>query len=398
MNDLQLRTNVLVTFGASDSQIIELLAYNQNVFDLSQWQLPQIPPEPEAHIAAWEQYEKEAQTVGAYNVLKHRLVQFEFPILAGISETEEYRTATRKGSPVNGMAIATGLVMSQPEKLQIQLHQSLAGTIPVIVAFNRSDFVTLVQALTQRNEPLPIPDSMGACIVSGYNNWDRVNQYRKQWEVQQDKGSVADWNSEFKRLIGRKELYQDRFIILSSGPYSNVAASKLEQSESQWQHLSKQIRLEHECTHYFTRRFLGVMRNNLIDELIADYRGIVSALGYYRADWFLHFVGLESSIYRKGARLENYRGSPPLSDGAFKILQALVKSAAENLECFDRGFIGQHRTLPEQVSVLMALTSLTLEELACESGKSILEAAYRYQHQLHANSNVRQLYFNNLSI
>ncbi|MBD2777105.1 DUF7005 family protein [Iningainema tapete] len=382
MNNLQLRNNVLAAFGASDSEMIELLAYNQNVFELSQCQIPQIPPEPEAHVAAWEEYEQVAQTVGAYTVLKQRLVQFQFPILAGISETEEYRAATRSGTPANGMARATGLILSEPEKLQIQLHQTLAGAIPVIKAGNRCDFVTLVQALTQRNEPSPVPDSMGACIVSGYNNWDRVNQYRQEWEARE---TGVDWASEFKRLIPRKELYQDRFIILSSGPYSNVAASELELTESQWRQLSTQIRLEHECTHYFTRRFLGVMRNNLIDELIADYRGIVAALGYYRADWFLHFIGLESTIYREGGRLQNYRGEPPLSDGAFKILQALVKSAAENLECFDQQFIGQHRNLAEQVSILMALTTLTLEELACESGKSILEAAYRHQHQLHAD-------------
>lgn len=381
MNNLQLRNNVLAAFGASDSEMIELLAYNQNVFELSQYQIPQIPPEPEAHVAAWEEYEQVAQTVGAYTVLKQRLVQFQFPILAGISETEEYRAATRSGKPTNGMARATGLILSEPEKLQIQLHQTLAGAIPVIKAGNRCDFVTLVQALTQRNEPSPVPDSMGACIVSGYNNWDRVNQYRQQWEARE---TGVDWASEFKRLIPRKELYQDRFIILSSGPYSNVAASELGLTESQWRQLSTQIRLEHECTHYFTRRFLGVMRNNLIDELIADYTGIVAALGYYRADWFLHFVGLESPIYRSGGRLQNYRGEPPLSDGAFRILQALVKSAAENLEYFDQQFIGQQRNLTEQVSILMALTTLTLEELACESGKSILEAAYCHQHQLHA--------------
>jgi hypothetical protein len=386
MNDLQLRTNVLIAFGASDSEIKELLAYNQNVFDHSRWQLPQtFPLDFEAHISAWEQYTAQAFTVGAYAVLKQRLVQFQFPILAGISETEEYRAATRKGKPMHDMLIATGLVFTAPEKLQIQFHQTLAGSIPVIVAGNRADFVTLVQALTKRNEPQPVPDSMGACIVSGYNNWDRIHQYRQQWAAQQGKYSEAEWIAEFQRLIPHQQLYQDRFIILSPGPYSNVAASQLGLTEAQWQQLSKEIRLEHECTHYFTRRFLGSMRNNLIDELIADYKGIVAAVGYYRADWFLHFVGLESPIYREGGRLENYRGEPPLSEGAFRILQALVKSAAENLECFDQQFIGQHRTLPEQVSILMALTTLTLEELACESGKSILEAAYRHQHQLHAH-------------
>lgn len=65
-------------------------------------------------------------------------------------------------------------------------------------------------------------------------------------------------------------------------------------SQAEWRRLSITIRLEHECTHYFTYRVLGSMRNNLLDELIADYQGIVSAIGKYRADWFLRFMGLES--------------------------------------------------------------------------------------------------------
>ncbi|MDT3702963.1 MAG: hypothetical protein ROZ36_07965 [Thermincola sp.] len=141
----------------------------------------------------------------------------------------------------------------------------------------------------------------------------------------------------------QKELYQDKFIILSDGPYSAVPAESLGLSEEEWRRLSLIIRREHECTHYFTRRLFSAMRNNLLDELIADYMGIVSAVGSFRADWFLRFVGLEHyPQYRTGARLENYRGDPPLSDGAFKILWTLVKLAAERLEAYDSRWQGSH--------------------------------------------------------
>ena len=33
------------------------------------------------------------------------------------------------------------------------------------------------------------------------------------------------------------------------------------------------------------------MRNNLLDELIADYTGMVGAIGRFRAGWFLRFAG-----------------------------------------------------------------------------------------------------------
>lgn len=377
MNQQQLRTNVLADCGAGDSEIAELLAYNQNVFDLSSLKLPKtFPPIPEAGVAVWEQYAVAAETVGVYEVLKECLIQFQFPILAGISETAEYLAATRKGRWGDESAIAIPLTFTEPEKLQIQLYQTLAGTIPVLIAANRKDFITLVQALTKRNEPQPIPDSMGACMISGYNNWHRIYQYKQQWAKQQNKYLETDWEAEFKRLIPRKELYQDRLILLSTGPYSNVTASNLGLTETEWQQLSLKIRLEHEATHYFTSRFFGSMRNNILDELIADYRGIVAALGHYRSDWFLHFIGLESfPIYRRGGRLENYRGEPALSDSAFKILQILVKKAAENLDRFDQQFSQHQKTHLEQVSAIITLSALTLEELAEEGFNEIFAKA-----------------------
>lgn len=365
MNQQQLRTQVLAEFGASSSEITELLTYNENIFQSDKWQLPEIPPAPEAYVAAWQQYVINAEKIGAYEVLKQVFVQLRFPILLGISRTEEYRAATRQGKFEKDNENKTGLIFNEPEKLQIQIHQTLAGSIPVIIAGNRQDFVALVQAITKRNESQPIPDAMGACIVSGYNNWNRIYQYQQQWEAQQTNSLKSDWSSEFQRLIARKELYQDRFIILSTGGYSNIPANKLGLTETEWQEISLKIRLEHECTHFFTRRFFGSMRNNLLDELIADYRGIIAAIRYYRADWFLHFLGLESfPNYREGGRLQNYRGEPPLSEGAFKILQALVIRAAKNLEDFDKQFFTKYRTLNEEVAMLLTLSKLTLEELA----------------------------------
>ncbi|KAB8315327.1 hypothetical protein SD81_035540 [Tolypothrix campylonemoides VB511288] len=369
------RADVLASFAASAKEVEELLVYNQNVFHRNTFTHPvKFPLAAEAHVVTWEEYAV-ATIDGAFEALKQRLVQLRFPILEGISQSEAYRAATRKGVPVDGIPEATGLVLNQPEKLQLIIHQSLAGAIPVLVAPNREDFVSLVQALTMRNEPLPVPASMGACIVSGYNNWDRIRSYRQQWEAQNPGNcSESNWAKEFKRIIPQKEVYQDRFIILSDGPYSNVSAKDVGLEEPEWRRLSLIIRLEHECTHYFTRRLFNSMRNNMLDELIADYRGIVAATGHYRADWFLRFVGLESfPNYRKGGRLENYLGQPPLSDGAFKILQALVKAAAENLERFDAEYADELRTVNGQTFMLMALTYLTLEELASDEANSRIQ-------------------------
>jgi hypothetical protein len=156
--------------------------------------------------------------------------------------------------------------------------------------------------------------------------------------------------------MSQKEQYQDRFILLSEGPYSAVPAHELELDDEPWRKLSLVIRREHECAHYFTRRVFGSMRNHLLDELIADYCGIYAALGRFRADWFLRFVGLEKfPHYREGGRLQNYRGDPPLSDAAFTVLQAVVKVAAEKLERSNRRPDGRW---------MESVSQFTIEELA----------------------------------
>lgn len=146
--------------------------------------------------------------------------------------------------------------------------------------------------------------------------------------------------------------------------------------EADWRHLSLIIRREHECTHYFTRRVFGSMQDRLMDELLADYMRIVAAAGQYRADWFLRFVGLENfPEYRKGGRLENYRGDPPLSDGAFRILQVLVKNAAESLEQFDSQHREELQPVRGRAILLMALTCLTVEELASREAIPLVQQA-----------------------
>jgi hypothetical protein len=232
-----------------------------------------------------------------------------------------------------------------------------------------------------RNEPVHIPASMGASTIAGYNNWDRIRQYRQAWEAQQTwAASETAWQEEFKRLVPQKDLYQDRFILLSNGPYSCVSAPALGLSAPEWHRLSLIIRQEHECTHYFTRRVFASMRNNLLDELIADYMGIVAACGAFRADWFLHFVGLEDfPHYRQGGRLENYRGQPPLSAGAFIVLQRLVKAAAEQVEHFDRTYVTRLRQPEARPAIIMVLSRFTLEELAVESSQEALAHALEAQ-------------------
>ena len=349
--------------GAAGEVLEELVAYSRGGFtadaEAAGLRFP-LPDEP--FVAAWEGYAAEAAERGVWPCLRDRLVQLRFPVEAGMSECPEYQAATRRGIlPATG----EGLRLRAPESLRLWLHPTLAGRIPVLLAPDREDFEALVRALTRRNEPAPVPASMGACIVSGYNNWDRVGGLRRAWQSAHPGASEAEWQQEFRALMPRKELYQDRFILLSEGFYSATPPQAVGLDADEWLRLSRVVRLEHECAHYFTRRVFGSMRNSLHDELVADWAGITAAVGRFRRDWFLRFMGLEDHPrYRAGGRLENYRGTPPLSDAAFAVLRATVVRAADRLERTDAARPEQGDDPSARADALRALAAASLPALA----------------------------------
>lgn len=357
------RVRVLEAHGAGPAEVDEILRYAESPFRIDPalaagpWPLPDEP-----FVEAWDRYAEAAASHGAFEELRRRLIQLRFPVEAGISATERYRAATRRGEWPAGDA--GGVRLEEPERLQLIVHPTPAGRIPVLIAGTRGDFVTLVRALARRNEPETIPDAMGACILGGFNNWDRIRTLRAAWESEHPGGG---WPARFREIVPQKALYQDTLILLSRGPYSAVPASSVGVPETVWEELSLRIRLEHECAHYFTRRIFGSMRNALHDELIADFAGIVAAAGRFRADWFLRFMGVERfPEFRAGGRLEGYRGAPPLSDAAFTVLQGVVCSAARALEALSASLVAGWEDLPSRARALTVLASLPLEELAGE--------------------------------
>jgi hypothetical protein len=75
--------------------------------------------------------------------------------------------------------------------------------------------------------------------------------------------------------------------------------------------------------------------------------------------------------------LENYKGKPPLSENAFRILCLLVHRAAENLEYFDNHCNSADRNPLETCASLFVLASLSVEELAGTDGGKRLVMEYR---------------------
>ena len=366
------REAVLTALGASPAERSELLRYNENHFD------PQgldragsLPLADEEFVATWSGYAREAAAAGAWAVLRRALVQLRFPVRTGASRLPAYAAAARGLVPVADDPAALGL--RRPDAVRIEIHPTPAGRIPVVVAPCRHDFERLVQALTKRNEPFPVPASIGACMVAGYTNVDRLRRLKARWWERQSLPTESGWRQAL--ASAPPAAYRDRFILASMTPYSAVPAARLGLPAAAWERLSLAIRMGHESMHYFTRRVFGSMKNLLLDELIADYAGITQAAGRFRADWMRLFLGLESyPRYRAGGRLEHYRGDPPLSDGAFRILQHLVKRAVDNLEAWAAE--ADEASRPNGgVLTTAALTRLTVEELASRDAAERLRSA-----------------------
>lgn len=347
-----------------------LHAYLQNKFvGKETGSLPVFSDEP--YVAAWTTYLENNHPTEAIHLLQKCYPQFNFPVRDGMNKTQAYIDAVLKGKP----AIADSEpLLNRPERLQLQLHNSIAGIVPVLIIPDNQDFVRVVQCLLHKNNPQPVPASMGASLVNGINNWDRIQALKKNWL---QTNSAETWPREFSaNILPHPDLYKDKLILLSTKPYSNVLADRLGLAEDVWARYSLSIRLEHECTHLYTLRRFGCASNNLHDELIADYIGICKTAGSYRKDWMLAFMGLEDyPDYRKGARLENYLAETNLTAGNFGQLTTILWGAIKSITRFDAA-LGPIRSPQDQMCRIDALCLTDLAAIASGNGADLLLQQY----------------------
>ncbi len=309
-----------------------------------------------------------------FNELKKCYPQLNFPIQLGIEKTEFYKDIVLRGKTVD-MNFPFLLHLNDFENITFKIHKSISGSIPIVTVSNIEDFTTIIQSLLYKNNPNHVPQSMGAVLINGINNWERLTILKNKWLAT---NTFGNWTKEFTcNVLPNKNLYKDNLIILSTKPYSNVAAKQLGLTEDIWLSYSISMREEHECTHLYTLQKYGIASNNLHDELIADYIGIVKTIGYYNKSWMLHFMGLEEyPKHRKGARLENYILENELSQDDFKQLIKMIKSAIDNIFIFDETS-GKLLSTIDQMCRIDALCETSLEELSSANGASILINNYK---------------------
>ncbi|MFH6991521.1 DUF7005 family protein [Flavobacterium sp. FlaQc-48] len=361
--------NQVALIGLSD----ELKNYLFNKFSLNdEYTTSTFTEDPE--IQFWEEYLRSfSNGKDIFNALKECYPQLNFLIEKEIDKIELYNDVVLRGK-TNDIKLAAYLKLADSKNISLELHPSITGRIPVLMIPNKEDFVKILQSLIYKNNPVAIPPSMGAVLLNGLNNWKRLNIIKKNWL---QNNPIGDWNGEFlDNIAPNKSLYKDKLVILSAKPYSNVAASQLGLTEDLWTSYSVSIRKEHEFTHLYTLKKYGHATNNLHDELIADYIGIIKTTWNYNKVWMLTFMGLENyPHYREGARLENYVKESNLSSADFKQLITIVKNAIENIAIFDKN-LGKLKSNKDQMCRIDALCEIGLIDLASPRGAELLIEIY----------------------
>ncbi|WP_343665343.1 DUF7005 family protein [Chryseobacterium mucoviscidosis] len=349
----------------------ELDTYFQNKFSSDKLKTIQTE-EKEPYMEFWESY-LQTKNIRTFQVLKNFYPQLYFPIQKGIDKTENYIDAILKGQD-SYKSLQEQIQVIDEDGFSITLHKYIIGAIPVLSVKHDNDFVTIVQSLLHKNNPVVIPQSMGAFLANGINNWARIHSLKEKWIKDNPFGN---WNNEFSRnILPNPDLYKDKIIVLSSKPYSNISSERLNLSEEQWKSYSYSIRLEHEYTHLYTLKRYGYASNNLHDELIADYIGISKTLGSYNKEWMLLFIGLEDyPKYREGARLQNYLGDVNLPEEGFKKLTEIIKDAIESISNFDKK-LGGIKSDKDHICRIEALCEIDLLNIAAGSGCSMLIKKY----------------------
>lgn len=377
MNNLQEERNSVLRELSDDQNAIEqVFQYCNNPFNPDLLNTGHVFPLPEElHVKDWRAY-CSGSGGDQLSFLQTKIVQLNIPVREGISQSESYRDVVRKGKPFSEENFDGRLTFEFLKKIQCYIHEHPAGSLPVITTSVRSDFEKLYRALACRCEPVSIQESVNATVVAGLINWDRVRNYRERWEKKASPLSMATggWRAEMNRVAKEEPgHFHDRLILICKNSYSSVTAEQLQldMDEFEWIEKSTVLRIEHEFTHYATKRLFDSMRNNILDETIADFMGVTAALGSYKAQWFKTFLGLENwPDVRQNGRIFTYKGD--LKENAFQLLCVLTCHAAAGLEK-----LGAQFYKPEKRNqFFLALTAMTLELLASKKAEKIFNTYY----------------------
>jgi len=258
--------------------------------------------------------EKMSNDVISYYMFQYP--QLTLGIKEGKSSSEEYKNIVLRGIfpekltfPFEGDILAERILMDTP-----------VGKKEALYLPDREIFEYFMRVLAYKCEPVDIPSTTGAIMISGINNWNKIYAHRDEFLKDHPESM---WNDEFKSFISVKENYKDSILLISKGGYSNVSFENTKYEAEEWLNISKDLRIYHELTHYVCRIKYLEHKSPVRDEVIADCIGLLGATKDYDCRLAKYVLGIEGDTYRQGGRLENYVDEDKLND-AFLYAKKLV--------------------------------------------------------------------------
>ncbi|HBZ97231.1 MAG TPA: hypothetical protein DEO57_05240 [Phycisphaerales bacterium] len=326
--------------------------------------LPRLPLADESHIPWWRSWREDGELDCAR--LAEQLPQLLFGVESGIAKSDAYHRAILGGdmqARPSGAHLPDG-------SIAFTVTPHWAGRLPVLTMHDRGLFELLFRVLGFKGEPIDIAPSVHALLVAGLPNPGRLVATRQAWE----QGALADdplvagcstWSEAIGALDrGDRTRFRDRILLVHEGPYASLAAEDVavDLTEAEWARQSEVIRLEHEFSHYATRRLFNGMRLNLHDELIADCMGFTKALGAFDAGLFLRGLGVvPGALPDATARAWTYVRELPERD-----VVAVCDLAAAAARTVQRWL--EQNGLPDRSVLLHTLARLDLSTLAGPAG------------------------------
>lgn len=229
--------------------------------------------------------------------LSRRYPQLFFPIAAGTSTSPEYIDAVYFGKKYKGT-----LDYSLSEKDWFKCIDTPAGSIDVLLLHERKDFEKCACALANRCKPKIIPEAVGAFMISGLINWERVRKHLNKQPEDECFVNGFVWNWLRKNHCD----YLDRIILLSSGCYSGITPEMIGLSNEDWAEKSITIRMYHEIAHFVCRSRYPKNIDVIRDEVFADMIGMIAAFGNYDLNRAKLFLGIDGTEILENARIRYY--------------------------------------------------------------------------------------------
>ena len=211
---------------------------------------------------------------------------------------DAHRLAAGQGIAPEGATLSHFEGSSQDELREVDTP---AGPVEVLFLERRRDFETFLQIVGHKSSPAPIARTVGAITYRGLPDWGKVANAKEAYLA----SGGDDWGAEFARLAKEPGAFRSELVVISEGPYSNVPADETPYGSDEWVHVSREIRLHHECAHVVCRRTMPDDVVPVWDEVTADVVGLLAATGRYDAALASRFLGVSEEGFSDG-RLAEY--------------------------------------------------------------------------------------------